>query len=88
MSPILAIMLVAACDPDLIHCAPLTHWNAIWRTVADCRTDQARVVEIAQREHGTDKYIMTTCRLTVDDDGSLRATLPLREPAMDARALF
>lgn len=88
MPPIIAVMLVAACDPDLLHCAPLTHWNAIWQTVADCRLDQARVAEIARHQHGAGKSIMTTCRLTVDEDGQLRATLPLRDPAPDTGAYF
>lgn len=87
MSPILAVMLVVACDPDLIHCRPVTHWPAIWSNVEACDRDREDIEEIARRRHGPAMEIMTQCRLFLDDDGKLRASLPLQERLTTAGAL-
>lgn len=71
MSPVVAIMLVVACEPDLLRCKPVFHWKESWATVAACRRDRSRVAGLVEDRYGGGMAIMTTCRLYLDEDGTM-----------------
>lgn len=85
MSAVVAVMLIAACDPDLLHCQPVFHWDKTWFSVAACRTDRRHVSEIIRTRYDGDKTILTDCRLYLDE----HRMMPRPTPAMsDGPALF
>ncbi len=67
MEAIVAIMLVAICDADLLHCKPLETWQAIWKDVSLCQVDRPLVEDRVRSNVGTDQIVMTRCRLFVDE---------------------
>lgn len=75
MPAVIAVMLVVACEPDLLRCAPVFHWDRIWSSVENCRLDREVVRETVARRHEGRKTVMTRCRLWVDENAALRRTL-------------
>ncbi|MEK9725292.1 MAG: hypothetical protein VW405_17675 [Rhodospirillaceae bacterium] len=75
LNAVVTVMLCAVCEPDLLNCAPVFHWRRLWATVADCRTDRARVGDAVRARAGAGKTVLTRCRLYLDDAGELRRTL-------------
>ncbi|MBO6949940.1 MAG: hypothetical protein JJ855_18325 [Rhodospirillales bacterium] len=85
MSAVVAIMLVAACDPDLLHCLPVFHWDKTWMTVNECRQDRHHVAAIVDTRFDGKKTVMTDCRLYLDE----HRAMPRPTPAItDGPALF
>lgn len=68
MPSIIAVMLIAVCDPDLVHCAPLQPWNQVWQTVEACNRDKTRILSDVQARNGKGKTVMGKCRLYLDED--------------------
>jgi hypothetical protein len=83
MSPVLAVMLVVACEPDLLRCKPVFHWKESWTSVAACRLERRRIADLAATRYDGGMTIMTRCRLYLDEDGTIP---PPRES--DAPAIF
>lgn len=71
MSPVIAVMLVVACAPDLLRCQPVYHWKESWASVAACRRDRPRIAGLLAARHDGEKTVMTTCRLYLDEDGTM-----------------
>lgn len=76
MSAIVAVMLIVACAPDLIHCEPVYHWQRTWETVADCRRDRDRITRLVSARYAPDRTVMTKCRLYVDEHGAMPHPTP------------
>ena len=49
---VLAVMLIAVCEPDLVHCAPLETWTEVWESVEACNRDKNHILGDIQARNG------------------------------------
>ena len=69
MPTVVAVLLIAACDPGLLHCAPIQTWHRTWETTQACRAAEPDIrVRVAQNV-GPDRTVLATCRLFLDEEG-------------------
>lgn len=72
MSPVVAVMLIAICRPDLVHCRPVESWESAWESVELCNGDrpliEARVTARVEAGERPDAVVMTKCRLFLDEE--------------------
>ena len=68
MQAVVAVMLIAVCEPDLVHCQPLETWPHAWETVEACNSEKAGITGRIQEHHGRGKTVMGKCRLYLDED--------------------
>ena len=85
---IIAVMLIAVCDPDLVHCAPLQPWDRVWETVEACNHDKTRILSDVQARNGRGKTIMGKCRLYLDEEHRYNRSMLAETPAPDFELLY
>lgn len=75
MSAVIVVMLVAICEPSLIHCEAVEPHREIWDSVEACRADKARILDQVQEEQDPEKAVMGKCRLFLDEGHQFRRAL-------------
>lgn len=88
MSPIFVVMLIAVCEPDLLHCAPIETWNDVWKSVEDCNRAKAWITREVEADLGGAKVVMGKCRLYLDEHRRLGDSMIAEHPEPSGHLLF
>lgn len=68
MPPVIAVLLIASCDPSLLYCRPLETWHRTWETTQACRADRPAIRDRLEKQAGPDRVVLARCRLYLDED--------------------
>ena len=67
MPPVIAVLLIASCDPSLLHCRPVETWHQTWESTQDCRADRPTIRDRLAEQAGPDWVVLARCRLYLDE---------------------
>ena len=88
MPTVLAVMLIAVCEPDLVHCAPLETWTEVWESVEACNRDKNHILGDIQARNGNRKTVMGKCRLYLDEEHRYSRAMLAETPAPQNGLLY
>jgi hypothetical protein len=88
MSSVVAIMMIAVCNPDLLHCAETETWQTAWEDVEFCREDRKRVTAHYRVITGDGPVIMTRCRLFLNENRHFAEAEVARRMPAENLAMF